>query len=235
MSKSIVLGIALVAFLVPTCFVVSWVRSAGTRLEENKLSAAAAAANAPKVAVASAADEAYCTPELKMILRRVLKSCGLLDSGEVRGCQPTDAKQVATLAGGDFNALFTPMAKRAGVVEYDRDAAMLDASDTALIDKIFSDQQGASYFFVVARASPEGSVEHNRELSKQRAEALMAYLREKYKDPDLDREVGLLWLGEEFAQLDQRFCEWQRSGAPGACANENLNRSAFISWIDCQL
>jgi len=61
-------------------------------------------------------------------------------------------------------------------------------------------------------------------------------LRDKYKDPDLDREVGLLWLGEEFAQLDQRFCEWQRSGSAAAsCANENLNRSAFISWIDCQL
>jgi outer membrane protein OmpA-like peptidoglycan-associated protein len=163
----------------------------------------------------------------------------LLQSGEVRGCQPTDAKQVATMAGGDFNALFMPMAQRAGVVEYDQNSALLDATDQALIDKIFSDQQGASYFFVVARASPEGSVEHNRELSKQRAQAVLQYLRDKYKDPDLDREVGLLWLGEEFAQLDQRFCEWQRSGGgtggSTACAGENLNRSAFISWIDCQL
>ena len=62
-----------------------------------------------------------------------------------------------------------------------------------------------------------------------------SYLREKYKDPDLDHEVGLLWLGEEFAQLDKRFCEWQRSGTDSACTSENLNRSAFISWIDCQL
>lgn len=231
MNKLIVWIIAGVALAAPLLMAVSWVRAAGTRLAQSQAQAAAA----PKVAVASAADEDYCTPQLKVILRRVLKSCGLLDSGEVRGCQPTDAKQVATLAGGDFNALFLPMAKRAGVVEYDLDGAQLDASDSALVDKIFSDQQGASYFFVVARASPEGSVEHNRELSKQRAEALMAYLREKYKDPDLDREVGLLWLGEEFAQLDQRFCEWQRSGTPGACSSESLNRSAFISWIDCQL
>lgn len=229
--KAAVLAVVAFAFVLPTSLATSWVSSASNRLEASLVTTS----TAPKVAVAAAADESYCTPQLKVILRRVLTSCGLLQSGEVRGCQPTDAKQVATLAGGDFNALFQPMAKRAGVVEYDKDSSLLDGSDQSLVDKIFSDQQGASYFFVVARASPEGSVEHNRELSKQRAQAVLSYLREKYKDPDLDREVGLLWLGEEFAQLDQRFCEWQRSGTPGACAPENLNRSAFISWIDCQL
>jgi len=229
--KALVLGVVVLAFLVPSVLVTTWVGSAADRLEASQ----ATAATAPKVAIAAAADEAYCTPQLKVILRRVLTSCGLLQSGEVRGCQPTDAKQVATMAGGDFNALFMPMAKRAGVIEYDQNSAQLDAADQALVDKIFSDQQGASYFFVVARASPEGSVEHNRELSKQRAQTVLDYLRAKYNDPDLDREVGLLWLGEEFAQLDQRFCEWQRSGSASACASENLNRSAFISWIDCQL
>jgi outer membrane protein OmpA-like peptidoglycan-associated protein len=229
--KAAVIGVVALVFLVPTVLATSWVSSASNRLDASQVTAS----TAPKVAVAAAADESYCTPQLKVILRRVLTSCGLLQSGEVRGCQPTDAKQVATMAGGDFNALFAPMAKRAGVVEYEKDSAALDQSDEALIDKLFSDQQGASYFFVVSRASPEGSVEHNRELSKQRAQAVLSYLRDKYKDPDLDREVGLLWLGEEFAQLDQRFCEWQRSGAAGNCATENLNRSAFISWIDCQL
>ena len=230
-AKALAIGSATLALVVPTAFVTSWVGSASERLEAGE----AAPSSAPKVAVAAAADENYCTPQLKLVLRRVLKSCGLLETGEVRGCQPTDAKQVATLAGGDFNALFLPMAKRAGVVEFDFNASDLDSSDQALIDKIFSDQQGASYFFVVARASPEGSVKHNRELSKKRAQSVMDYLREKYKDPDLDHEVGLLWLGEEFAQLDQRFCEWARSGAADSCATETLNRSAFISWIDCQL
>jgi outer membrane protein OmpA-like peptidoglycan-associated protein len=229
--KALVIGVVLVAFLVPSVLVANWVGAASERLQASQTTAA----TAPKVAIAAAADEAYCTPQLKVILRRVLTSCGLLQSGEVRGCQPTDAKQVATMAGGDFNALFMPMAKRAGVIEYDQNSAVLDEADHALVDKIFSDQQGASYFFVVARASPEGSVEHNRELSKQRAETVLEYLRAKYNDPDLDREVGLLWLGEEFAQLDQRFCEWQRSGPASACASESLNRSAFISWIDCQL
>jgi outer membrane protein OmpA-like peptidoglycan-associated protein len=229
--RALAITIAVLALLIPTALVITWVGSAAERLDTSETTPS----TAPKVAVAAAADESYCTPQLKLVLRRVLKSCGLLESGEVRGCQPTDAKQVATLAGGDFNALFTPMAKRAGVVEFDLNSALLDPADQALIDKIFSDQQGASYFFVVSRASPEGSVEHNRELSRQRAQAVMQYLRDKYKDPDLDHEVGLLWLGEEFAQLDQRFCEWQRSGASGSCSSENLNRSAFISWIDCQL
>lgn len=219
------------AFVVPTALVVHWVHGAGQRLRAAELEPDPSAG----VAVAEAADEAYCTPQLKLVLRRVLKSCGLLDSGEIRGCQPADAKEVATLAGADFNALFLPMAKRAGVVEFEQDSAELDASDRALVDRLFTDQRGASYFFVVARASPEGSVEHNRELSKQRAQAVMGYLREKYRDPDLDHEVGLLWLGEEFAQLDQRFCDWQRSGEPPTCEIENLNRSAFLSWIDCQL
>jgi outer membrane protein OmpA-like peptidoglycan-associated protein len=230
--KAQIAMVILGAIIVPTSMVVRWVSSAGQRLEAAEQ---AGANTGPGVAIAEAADETYCTPQLKQVLRRVLKSCGLLDSGEVRGCQPADAKQVATLAGADFNALFLPMAERAGVVEFEQNSAGLDTVDQGLVDKLFTDQRGASYFFVVARASPEGSVEHNRELSKQRAQSVMSYLRQKYQDPDLDREVGLLWLGEEFAQLDQRFCGWQRSGDAQSCQSENLNRSAFLSWIDCQL
>jgi hypothetical protein len=88
----------------------------------------------------------------------------------------------------------------------------------------------------VARASPEGSVDLNRELSRQRAEALMAHLRQRFNDPDLEREVGLLWLGEEFAQLDpQQFCEWERTGDASSCKPEDINRSAFVAWIDCRI
>ena len=125
------------------------------------------------------------------------------------------------------------MAKRGGIVQFDKDGAALDPADAALIDKVFSDQQGASYFFVVSRASPEGSTAHNTELSKQRAEAVLGHLRQNFRDPDLDKEVGLLWLGEEFAQLEQEFCGWQRSGTE--CGADHLNRSAFIAWIDCTL
>ena len=42
-------------------------------------------------------------------------------------------------------------------------------------------------------------------------------------------------LGEEYAQLDPSFCDWTRSGESGQCEPEDLNRSAFIAWIDCRL
>ncbi len=100
---------------------------------------------------------------------------------------------------------------------------------------MFSDQKGASWFFVVARSSPDGSVDFNRTLSKSRAESVMNHLRDHFKDPDLDKEVGMLWLGKEYAQLDTEFCQWKRSATGGTCTSDDINRSAFIAWIDCQL
>ena len=63
----------------------------------------------------------------------------------------------------------------------------------------------------------------------------MAHLRTQFKDPDLDKEVGMLWLGEEFAQLETEFCNWKRSARGAECTTEEINRSAFVAWIDCQL
>ncbi|HET6610645.1 MAG TPA: hypothetical protein VFG83_01595 [Kofleriaceae bacterium] len=216
----------ILCFLLPVGLSAHWVNAAGDRLEH---------LNSPEVPLAAAADEGYCSPALKTILRRVLQSCGLLGSGSGRGCQPVQAKNVATMSGEDFNALFQPMQERGGIVQFDRDDAELDPSDVSLIDEVFAAHGGASYFFVVARASPDGEVSHNRELSKARSEAVLDHLRKKFHDPDLDREVGLLWLGEEFAQLDPQFCAWRRSGDAATCEAEDINRSAFIAWIDCRL
>jgi outer membrane protein OmpA-like peptidoglycan-associated protein len=224
-------GIAAGALLIPTGLAGAWVNAAGTRLEAAK----AEASDAPQVAVAAAADEGYCSADLKKVLRRVLQSCGLLSSGEVRGCQPLEAKNVATLAGGDFNSIFLPLADRAGIIQFDKESDALDPNDSALLERVFADQKGASYFFVVARSSPEGSEIYNRDLSQKRGQAVLSHLKTTFDDPDLDKEVGLLWLGEEFAQLDQEFCSWQRSGSAEACQPDELNRSAFIAWIDCRL
>ena len=226
-----------IALLFPATVAVTWIHSADDRLAEE---AHADTAPGGGVAVAAAANEQYCTVELKRILRRVLKSCGLIgQSGgtgaTARGCQPVDAKTVATMSGDDFNALFLPMKDRGGIVQFDQGQSELDPADLTLIDKFFADQRGASYFFIVARASPEGSVETNRKLSQARAEALMEHLREKFPDPDLEHEVGLLWLGEEFAQLDTNFCDWSRSGPADQCQPADINRSAFVAWIDCRL
>jgi hypothetical protein len=217
-----------VALAIPTALTAHWITAADGRLTE------LSAAPAELAPVATASDVGYCNPELKRVLRRVLLSCGLVGNDAVRGCQPIQARSVATMSGHDFNALFTPMKDRGGIVQFDKDKSDLDASDLALVDQVFADQRGASWFFVVARASPEGAVDHNRELSKARAEAVMGHLRQQFKDPDLDKEVGMLWLGAEFAQLESEFCAWRRSSS-GGCSPEQLNRSAFVAWIDCQL
>jgi outer membrane protein OmpA-like peptidoglycan-associated protein len=211
--------------------VLTWVRGAASRLDETQGQKATAG-----VAVARAADEGYCSAELKRVLRRVLTSCGLVKgSGGGRGCQPVEAKSVAALSGGDFNALFTPLAERAAIVQFDQDSADLDAGAAALLEKTFGEQRGASYFFVVSRASPEGAAGYNRELSRKRAETVLDHIRSTFKDPDLDQEVGLLWLGAEFAQLDREFCKWHRSRPDSSCSTTELNRSAFVAWIDCRL
>jgi outer membrane protein OmpA-like peptidoglycan-associated protein len=221
-------GVLVLLLAIPAVATKMWIGSAEDRLAEMT------AKPTEQVATASAADVEYCNPELKRILRRVLMSCGLVGGEAARGCQPVQAKNVATMSGDDFNALFRPMKSRGGIVQFDKDKSELDPTDLQLIDQVFADQKGASWFFVVSRASPEGSVTHNRDLSKARAEAVMTHLRERFKDPDLDKEVGMLWLGEEFAQLADEFCQWSRSSAD-ECKQDNINRSSFIAWIDCQL
>jgi outer membrane protein OmpA-like peptidoglycan-associated protein len=218
-------------FLLPLALVTMWIVSARGRLEELEAKPVDPAAQA---AVAAAADAGYCSPELKKVLRRVLQSCGLMSNGEVRGCQPLEAKSVATVSGGDFNALFLPLAERAAILQFDSGKGELDQGDQALLDKVFADQGGGSYFFVVSRSSPDGDEVFNRKLSQERGEAVLSHLRGTFADPNLDQEVGLLWLGEEFAQLDDSFCNWRRSGE-GACNPTELNRSAFVAWIDCRL
>ena len=71
--------------------------------------------------------------------------------------------------------------------------------------------------------------------SQRRGNAVLDHLRARFQDPALDQEVGLLWLGEDASsQLDRQFCDWKRSRG-GDCALSDLNRSAFVTWIDCTL
>ncbi len=224
------LALLLAFLLVLSGTVAFWVRSAASRLAE-----ISAAGKGPGAAVAAAADEGYCTGALKQILRRVLTSCGLIKGGTQRGCQPVQARSVAAMSGDDFNALFVPLADRAAIIQFDQDSSDLDADALALLDKTFAAQRGASYFQVVSRASPEGALSYNRELSRKRAQAVLDHIKTKFSDPDLEQEVGLLWLGAEFAQLDKDFCQWHRSRPGEACTTAHLNRSAFIAWIDCRL
>ncbi len=233
MTNPRVLVTGLLAVLITPLLATAWIQSAAARLAE----AEAAEEAAPVAATAAAADEDYCTPELRRVLRRVLTSCGLVGSDGTagRGCQPADAAAVATLAGGDFNAIFLPLADRAAIVQFDKNAAELTAEDTTLVDQVFAQRGGASWFLVVARSSPEGTVAYNPAHTERRARALTEHIHATFPDPELDQQVGLLWLGEEYAQLGEDFCSWQRSGGVDACSTDELNRSAFLAWIDCRL
>jgi outer membrane protein OmpA-like peptidoglycan-associated protein len=233
-SNSIVrILVAVVLLALPVALPLVWISQAQARLSQNETMTKADAPD--QAAVAAATDAGYCNPELKRVLRRVLQSCGLVGRDGQRGCQPLSAKAVATLSGPDFNALFKPMRERGGIIQFEAEQAELDAADKTLADQIFSDQRGASYFLVVARASPDGDQIFNRELSKRRAEGVLQHLQTSFPDPDLEQEVGLLWLGEEYAQLEQEFCEWRRSNAGEICDATTINRGAFLAWIDCRL
>jgi outer membrane protein OmpA-like peptidoglycan-associated protein len=204
------------------------VRAAGQRL-------AAPQAEKPKVAVADHAEVPYCTPRFKQVLERVLHSCGLSGGENRRGCKPADVKTFASISDSDFNELFTPLKERGGVVLFDTAKDELDAEAKKLLADRWAERKGARYFFVVARASKTGSPEKNRALSHRRANSVMYYLKELSKDPEIEKKVGLLWLGNEFAQLSKEYCTWPNSRTGKKCDDESINRSAFVSWVDCRL
>jgi outer membrane protein OmpA-like peptidoglycan-associated protein len=187
------------------------------------------------VPLANDADAPYCTPAFKTVLERVLHACGLVGADARRGCQPADIKSLAQISDGDFNALFTPLKSRGAVILFDDNSEKLDDGAKKIIEDLWVDRRGARYFFVVARASKTGTPDVNRTLSHKRANSVLFLLNDKFKDPDLDKEVGLLWLGNEFAQLGKEYCEWNVSREQKKCSAEAMNRSAFVSWVDCQL
>jgi outer membrane protein OmpA-like peptidoglycan-associated protein len=247
----IINGVVMVVLIAGISLTTSgWIGAAAHRLETGE-------AEGPKKAavVMANAEMDYCTDSLKTVLRRVLTNCGLIGGGR-KGCQPKELRNAAAIDDKDFNALFSPLAKRGGVVMFDPKKTELDAGSRAIIDRLWADQRGASYFFVVARASPDGPTDENERLSHERANSVLFYLQDKYKDPDIEKKVGMLWLGEEYAQLGTDFCEWNRSRPEVPCKsekefadianpkerakalnqqNKDINRSAVLSWIDCRL
>ena len=206
------------------------VRAAGERLRTG------ATMEKPAVAVANDAEAAYCTPAFKQVLARVIHACGLVGGEARRGCQPADVKTLASISDEDFNALFTPLKSRGAVLLFDDAKSDLDDQAKKIVEERWNDRGGARYFFVVARASKTGAADYNRKLSHLRANSVLFHITDKFKDKDadIDKEAGMLWLGSEFAQLGKEYCDWNLS-RPGKCSAEAINRSAFISWVDCQL
>jgi outer membrane protein OmpA-like peptidoglycan-associated protein len=189
----------------------------------------------PQVAVAQHAEVGYCTPRFKQVLERVLHSCGLATGEARRGCKPADVKTFASISDEDFNELFTPLKERGGSILFDEGQHELDAKAKTLLEERWFERKGARYFFVVARASKTGTPAKNRALSHRRANSVMFHLKEISRDPEIEQKVGLLWLGNEYAQLSKEYCSWPNSRAEKKCDDDAINRSAFVSWVDCRL
>lgn len=229
-------GGALLAFSV--LFVKGEVSAAGRRLAEPPKK------DAPVAAVADHTEAPYCTPAFKNVLSRVLNACGLVGQESRRGCQPADVKTFASISDEDFNALFNPLVDRGGIIMFDDNSEKLDDGGKKLLAEKWEDRRGARYFFIVARASRTGGADANRALSHKRANSVKFFLEETTKDPELDKQVGMLWLGNEFAQLSKDYCAtgkeadgkaWTNSRAGKPCNADAINRSAFVSWVDCRL
>ncbi len=207
-----------------------WVNSANERLTTPQAEKAQS-----KVAIADQAEVGYCTPRFKEVLDRVLHSCGLATDETRRGCKPSDVKTFASISDEDFNELFTPLKERGAVIQFDEGMDDLDADAKKLLEDKWFARKGARYFFVVARASKSGTQTKNRALSHRRANSVMYHLKSVAEDPEIEKKVGLLWLGNEFAQLSKEYCSWQTSRPEKKCDDEAINRSAFVSWVDCRL
>jgi outer membrane protein OmpA-like peptidoglycan-associated protein len=223
------LGVGLILTAGSALAVRSWTSSAAERLVTPE-------AEKPKVAIADQSEVAYCTPQFKQVLERVLHACGLAEGeGARRGCKPADVKTFASISDDDFNALFTPLKDRGGVILFDEGRHDLDDRAKKLLEERWFARKGARYFFVVARASKTGNQDKNRALSHRRANSVMYFLSQLANDPEIEKKVGLLWLGNEFAQLSKEYCSWPNSRADEKCDDEPINRSAFVSWVDCRL
>lgn len=222
------IGIGAGLVLAMTAFVRVSVAGAGERLTNPK-------AARPVIAVADDSEEKYCTPAFKEVLQRVINACGLVGGESRRGCQPGDVKTFASITDTDFNALFTPLKDRGAVLLFDDNQEKLDANAIQILEERFAERKGARYFFVIARASRTGPPDVNRSLSHKRANSVYFHLQERFKDPELEKQVGLLWLGEEFAQLPKAYCDWPNSRQDKPCNEDAINRSAFVSWVDCRL
>jgi outer membrane protein OmpA-like peptidoglycan-associated protein len=120
---------------------------------------------------------------------------------------------------------------------FDDNSDKLDPAAKALLLSKWEERKGARYFFIVARASKTGGADYNRQLSQRRANSVMFALEEaKEEGDDLSKLVGMLWLGSEFAQLPKDYCgTWKHSRPERPCNAEAINRSAFVSWVDCRL
>jgi outer membrane protein OmpA-like peptidoglycan-associated protein len=144
-------------------------------------------------------------------------------------------QRLANISDDEFNALFTPLKDRGGVIMFDDGSEKLDDAAQKIIEKLWVERKGARYFFIVSRASKTGTRQFNQALSHKRANSVKFHVDEKFKEKDLDKLVGTMWLGYDYAQLGTEYCKWNISRPDKTCDAQAINRTAFVSWVDCRL
>lgn len=233
-TPAIVSVLAGVAFLgASSIYVEREVSAAKAVLDNPELAKKVAEEEAP---VADHAEAEYCTPQFKDVLKRVVQACGLGGQDARRGCEPVDVRSFNAISDDDFNDLFDPLVKRGAIVLFDDNSDKLDDAAKKLIAEKWNERKGARYFFIVARASKTGTAGYNEQLSNRRANSVFFHLEETANDKELDQKVGMLWLGSQYAQLKKDYCgTWTHSRQGKPCTDEAINRSAFVSWVDCRL
>ena len=146
----------------------------------------------------------------RTVLQRVLNSCGLVGSESRRGCQPADVKTFASISDEDFNALFTPLKDRGAVIMFDEGKDDLDDDAKKLLEEKWHDRTRRS--LLLRRRARVARPARRTRTARCRTAAPTASCstsQNSLHDPDLDKQVGLLWLGNEFAQLSKDYCDWQ--------------------------
>ena len=226
------IGILAVLLAIPATATGIWIGSAEARLEELSAKPGEGAA----VAVASASDVEYCNPELKRILRRVLMSCGLVggergarlpagpgqerrddDRRRLQRAVPADegARRHRPVRQGQGRARRRgPRARRSGVRRSARRELVLRR---------------------LARRRPRARSQHNRDLSKGARRgrdeppprAVQGSRSRQGGRPALARR-GVRPARDRVLRVEAQL---HRHG----CTPEEINRSAFVAWIDCQL
>lgn len=242
-APAIACGLAFVGLTVASSIYVEQEVGAAKLSLEHPEKAKEAAAEKKQVAVADHTDAEYCTDAFRDVLRRVVDACGLSGEGSRRGCEPVDVKSFASISDADFNALFEPLSTRGAILMFDDNSDKLDPVAQKLLLEKWEERKGARYFFIVARASKTGGADYNRTLSQRRANSVKFALEEGTTEgDDLEKMVGMLWLGSEYAQLSKDYCGagdatkgWKNSRPGKPCNAEAINRSAFVSWVDCRL
>ncbi len=234
MTRNLIVAaiVAIVVLAFPVVAVVSWTGAASARLDEQE----ATASERPQAGVAQEANESYCTPELKRILRRVLRAAGSSAARAGAAASRSRRSNVATMERRRLQRAVPPDEgpRRDHPVRASVRRARRGRRDSSSI---------ASSPISAARATSSSCRARRPRARPSQPRAQHAARRgrdgpprsETFNDPDLAAtgRPALARRGVRPARSELLRLAPQRQRPQ--LRPDDLNRSAFIAWIDCRL